>query len=173
MITTDDLKKLVQIFFHLVTWSCYKYVDIPWKITEKCIVIGILIVQYIYRHDNGKEWNVPNKKRWIHKNKMGKNTKTMEWMSFLLFGFIMTFICRVCTLMCELFKWMLFINLYVYPFRAYSLSYVKTDIQDSNEWLKFILRWKFHFAISFYWLPGKDSNRAFFPSVNYYFADWV
>lgn len=50
----------------------------------------------------------------------GKNTKTMEWMSFLLFGFIMTFICRVCTLMCELFKWMLFINLYVYPFRAYS-----------------------------------------------------
>lgn len=73
--------------------------------------------------------------------------------------------------------WVIWMNV-VYKFVRISVSSIftydiETDIQDSNEWLKFILRWKFHFAISFYWLPGKDSNRAFFPSVNYYSADWI
>lgn len=109
---------------------------------------------------NGNEMKKPKR----------KNTKLKEWMDSVRFRFIMTLIvvCRVCTLECELFEWVLFINCVrwnAYPFRTLSQT-AKTKKTSTNriERFEFILRSKCWLAcgLIFYLLPDKTSKGVSF-----------
>lgn len=73
---------------------------------------------------------------WSRKKKLTKKKKLLEWMAFVLFTLHTNDTdCGVCTLMCELFKWMLFINCVCsneYPFQA-CIHFDKWSERDIKE----------------------------------------